>query len=138
MRIEGKYFKNKETGNFYAVVIDALGINTQGKTFKEALDMAKDAVEMMVENTEFEVNITPGEKRGKFYISSNNSNLLIGLILKAQRIIHGLSVKEIVEILGEQSETGYRRYERGEVSAGLEKLDSIFKAMSIEPCLKIS
>lgn len=138
MKIEGRVFKNKQTGKFYGVEIPALGIHTQGKSLKEAYVMAKDAIETAVDKADFNVEIFPISD-SIFHVAANNPKYLIASILKAQRLERGLTAKEIVTAMGERSETGYLRYERGESSPSFEKLEKILRAMDpeLEPVLKI-
>ena len=57
MKIEGRLEKCK---NYWAVSIPLLLIYTQGKSKKEALMMAKDAVECLVEEKNFKIDVCLG------------------------------------------------------------------------------
>lgn len=138
MRIEGKIFKNAETGNYYAVEVPALGIHTQGKSKKEAYEMAKDAIETVIDVEGFQVSIQP-QKDGSFAVSASDMKPLISKILKQKRSEWNLTAKEVADKMGEKSITGYLRYEQGKVLPTIEKLSDIMTAIdpSLEPILKI-
>jgi predicted RNase H-like HicB family nuclease len=45
------YYRNPEDDGWYAVsVLDFPGVNTQGRTLREARTMVKDAIQLMVES----------------------------------------------------------------------------------------
>ncbi|HRK06687.1 MAG TPA: type II toxin-antitoxin system HicB family antitoxin [Pseudobdellovibrionaceae bacterium] len=128
MRILGRVFKNADTGGFYAVEVPALGVHTQGRTLKEAFAMAKDAVEIAVDRQGFKVKIFPlGD--GEFAIEANNPGMLIATSIRRTRSLRGLSAKQVALRLGEKSETGILRYERGESVPSLAKFEEIMIAI---------
>ncbi len=131
MRIEGRIFKSGRTGRFWAVEIPLLGVHTQGRTKDEAFEMAKDAVELIVDRDGFEAQIAPKQAAGEFLVLSNNTKYMIATILRNLRLESGLTAKQVVQRMGEKSETGYLRYERGESMPSIEKLDQIL--MAIDP-----
>jgi hypothetical protein len=97
MRIVGKL---KQSGEFWLVSIPILDTGSQGSSRDDALDMAKDLVECFFEPEDgFEATVTPVNKT-TFSLSSNNTALLIGLILKRRRQQSGLSLADVAERLG--------------------------------------
>ena len=135
MRIEGSL---KKSQNYWAVSIPLLLIFTQGKTKKEAYAMAKEAVELLVEEKDFKVNIHPGESNF-FSISSNNDSKLMSFALKQQRLNHELSIRDVASRLGSTSPTAYSRYEKGHTKPSLDKFSELLRAidLSLEPILKV-
>ncbi len=139
MRLEGYLKKPEEGEKYWGVEIPSLGIFTQGKSKKDALFMAKDAIEFLVDARGFFVSVTPG-KNLEFYISASDLSPLISLLLKRKRLERGLTIMDVAERMGSQSPTAYARYEKGKVKPSLDKLDQILKAIDkdLEPILKIS
>jgi predicted RNase H-like HicB family nuclease len=74
-QVKGRYFNDDPSEPYYAVVIAELGIYTQGETPEECLEMAKDAVELMVESPGFIAEIVPLENQ-EFLVRSNSCQLL--------------------------------------------------------------
>ncbi len=70
MKIEGKLEK-KAGETIWGVDIPEIGIFTQGRTKKEACEMAKEAIELVVNLEGFEVVIEPAK---------NNNFLLLPII----------------------------------------------------------
>lgn len=128
MKIEGRIFKSKETGNYYAVIIPELGIFTQGETKKEAYEMAKDAVESLVNRPGFQATILPGPSE-TFVVYSKDIGFLVAAILKQKRIEKGLTTKDVANRMGEKSVNGYARYEQGASVPSIEKLEQIMSAI---------
>ncbi len=139
MKINGLLIRNDETGKYWAVEVPALGIHTQGKSKKAAMDMAKDAVETAVNTDGFSVEIellNPME----FAVVAKDPKPLIGAILKRKRILKGLTAHEVAIRMGEKSATGYLRYEQGKTAPSIEKFSHILASIdeTFEPILKIS
>ncbi len=100
--------------------------------------MAKDLVECFFEpEDEFEVTVTPVNKT-TFYLSSNNTAVLIGLILKRRRQRSGHSLAEVAARLGATSRNAYARYEQGLAVPSVEKLSELIQAVSLDTDLTIS
>jgi hypothetical protein len=131
MKIEGRVFKSVETGKFYGVEIPDLGIFTQGKTKAEAYEMAKDAVEAIVNRPGFSVTLLPVDGE-VFVVIPNSTKWMISAILKQKRIDRGLTTKEVAERMGEKSVNGYSRYEQGLSIPSIEKLHDIINAIDPE------
>jgi len=135
MRIEGDIFKNEETGRYWAVVIPALGIHTQGTSKKDALAMAKDAVETVVGDA----GVTVASTKDGFTVSCADQRMLFAAILKRQRALAGLSAATVARRIGQRSETGVLRYEQGRTKISFEKFSEIISAVNpaLDPILKI-
>jgi hypothetical protein len=82
MKLAGKYWKSK-TSKFWLVQIPLLDLTTQAKTQKDIPSMVKDAIESLIADNSFTVNVTIGD--ASICIEANNQKKLIALILKSQR-----------------------------------------------------
>lgn len=130
MRIEGKIVKS---GKWWAVEIPLLLIFTQGKSKKDALFMAKDAIECLFDENE-DIQVTVLEiGDNAFCISCSNDTVIMSLALKQQRVSHKLSIRDVAAKLGSKSPTSYSRYERGKIKPSLDKFSQLLRA--IDPAL---
>lgn len=125
--------KNRHWG----VEISILHIHTQGKTRKDALAMAKDAIESLLDNKEFHVRVHAGEAE-IFTVDSDNSTAFIAFMLKRQRQFRGLSVRDVAARLNSKSPNAYAQYEQGKVKPSMDKLVELMRAIDPEfqPVLK--
>ena len=93
MKLEIKLTKQD---NFWITEVPILDLMTQGKTKKEALEMIQDAVEELLNIKKLDINI---QNLGKeYYLSSQNYEALIPMILRRQRQKQGLTLKEVIII----------------------------------------
>jgi predicted RNase H-like HicB family nuclease len=138
MKIAGRLIRNAQTGKFWAVDIPSLGIHTQGKSKKEAYEMAKNAIETVIDQPRFQVEIQPMDD-DFFSITANDAKILVAAIIKRQRARKGLTAAQVAHNMGEKSVTGYLRYEQGKTLPSIEKLSDILIAIDpfLEPVLKI-
>ena len=138
MRFEGNLVKpDGKRNRFWGVEISILHIHTQGKNRKEALAMAKDAIESLLEKMEFRVQVHPGNA-DIFTIDSDNPTAFIAFMLKRQRQFRGLSVRDVASRLNSKSPNAYAQYERGKVKPSMDKLVELMRAIDpeFEPVLK--
>ena len=138
MKLEGFLKKPSSKEKFWGVEIPAIGVFTQGKNKKDAYLMAKDAIETVVDEKGFAVVIEPlGDL--SFSVSANEQRLLIGLLLRRQRAISGLTLMEVAKRLRSKSPNAYGRYEQGKVLPSLDKLAELLRAIDedLDPILKI-
>ncbi|MHC4885796.1 MAG: type II toxin-antitoxin system HicB family antitoxin [Planctomycetota bacterium] len=137
MKIEGRLTK---TGKWWAVQVPLLLIHTQGKTKKEALLMAKDAVECLVDApNDFEAIVTDCGFN-TFCVSANNDTLLMSLALRQQRASHNMTVRQVATRMGSKSPNSYSRYERGKTKPSLDKFSQLLQAIDprLDPVITIS
>ena len=140
MRFEGTLIKpDGKKNRFWGVEIPILHIHTQGKTRKDALSMAKDAIESLLEKKEFRVCVHSGEA-DTFTVDSDNPTAFIAFMLKRQRQFRGLSVREVAARLDSKSPNAYAQYEQGKVKPSMDKLVELMQAIDpdFEPVLKAS
>lgn len=136
MKVEGKLIKS---GGWWAAEVPFLLVFTQGRTKKEAQAMVKDAIELMVDQEGFAVDISGGNDKDAIYVTSNNDRVLMAYALKQQRAEHGLTVREVAANLGSNSPNSYGRYESAKVGLTLDKFSQLLRAIDpgLEPVLKI-
>lgn len=126
MRLFGNVY---EDGKFWLVEVPLLDAMTQGRTKREALEMAKDLVESLANRPGFTAVVHPGAE-GYFEVGSTDVRGMIGLVLRRQRERSGLSLAQAAQRLGVKSRNAYARYERGTSVPTVEKLGQLIKAVS--------
>lgn len=126
MRFEGRIWKD---GKYWLVEIPVLDAMTQGRTKKEAFEMAADLVETLVDVKGFTVRVYP-LPQDRFELASDNSRLMVALMLKRQRQRHGLSLAQVARKLKASSRNSYARYEQGRSMPTVEKLAELLSAVS--------
>lgn len=126
MRFEGKVFRD---GRFWLAEIPILDAMTQGRTRREALSMAADWLETMIDVDGFKATIHP---RGpaEFELSGTHAAAMVALLLRRRRAASGASLRDVATRLGASSRNAYARYERGDAVPTLDKLDALLKAAS--------
>jgi predicted RNase H-like HicB family nuclease len=126
MRFEGRLVRD---GRFWLAEIPLLDGMTQGRSRKEALAMAADWLETMIDRKGFRAEVHP-RGANEFEISGSDAAAMTALLLKRRRQASGASLRQIAERLGASSRNAYARYERGEAVPSMEKLDALLKAAS--------
>jgi predicted transcriptional regulator len=126
MRFSGRI---KKDGKFWLVEIPAFDAVTQGRTKREAFEMAEDLIETMAGVRGFRATVYPtgGET---FEIGANRVGVLLALLLRRQRERQGLTLAEVAERLGQRSRNAYARYEQGRAMPTVEKLEQLLKAIA--------
>jgi hypothetical protein len=125
IRFEGRLWKD---GDFWLVEVPLLDIMTQGRSQNEALKMIKDAVESLVNQPRFGIEVHRTGTRA-FDIGSHDSAPLIALMLRRQREARGISLSEMATRLGQSSKNAYARYEQGKAAPTLAKLVELLEAV---------
>lgn len=128
VKFEGRVFKS---GKIWSVEVPTLDVVTQGKSKKNAYFMIKDAVELLVDHTGFEVEVTPlsGDKFLLRAGRSEDDKYLVALLLKQQRAKYGLSLSQVAEKLG-ITKHAYAQYEQARSLPSLTKIEEFVYAMS--------
>ena len=116
-------------GRYWVIHVPDLEITTQGRSKQNAYEMIKEAIELHVDVRRFSVTIEPISKY-EFVVSANDTALMIGLMLRRQRQINGLSISDITKRLNKKTNTYYHQYEKGKSTAGIEKLSEFIEAMN--------
>lgn len=126
MRIGGTLSKQ---GEFWAVEIPMLVIFTQGTSWADALDMAKDAVETVVNMPGF-VATVQSDGGNTFTVGSSDPGALVGACLKQLRSSMGISIRDAAKALGSSSPTAYSVYETGQTMPSLQKFAELVLAIA--------
>lgn len=126
MRFEGRVFRD---GRFWLAEIPLLDAMTQGHTRKEALAMAADWLETMINRDGFRAEVHP-RGSNQFEVSGNDAGAMTALLLRRRREASGASLREVASKLGATSRNAYARYERGDAVPTIDKLDELLKATS--------
>ncbi len=107
-------------------------VMTQGKSRTEAAMMLGDAIESLVNRADFKVTVRDAGPAGAVTIEANEPALLAALVLKRQRVAHGLSLSEAAHKIGQASKTTYARYETGQVVPALDKFIALLAVIAPE------
>ena len=130
MIFEGKVVAPARGERYWEVKIPQLGVFTQGTSERDAYAMAADAVETLVDEKNFRVNVVP-TRGGRFLVRAKDSRPLIARWLQRLRVGSGLSLREAAARLGSSSSEAWARYESGRASPTMDKLSELVQA--VEP-----
>ena len=126
MRFEGRV---KKDGRFWLAEIPAFDALTQGRTKREALEMAGDLLETMADTPGFKVTVYAG-RRDIFEVGANRVRIFLALLLRRQRESQGLTLAEAAKRLEPRSRNAYARYEQGKAMRTVEKLEALLHAIA--------
>lgn len=128
MLLNGLLIKNEDTGKFWAVEIPALDIHTQGRTKKEAYEMAADAVSVIIDDSSVDVSIV--RKEGVFFkVECSDMRKVFPVLLRRLREKNGFSLADMQKKLGQKSKNGYARYEQGRAIPNPEQLSTVMELL---------
>lgn len=133
MRFSGRVYKD---GSHWLAEVPVFEAMTQARSRQEALRMIEDWFETMVDRSEFSARVHP-KIESEFEIDGSDLGCMISLLLRRQRSRSGLSLAEVSTRLGAKSRNAYARYERGDSSPTIEKLDELLRAVSADHDLLI-
>jgi len=126
MRVYGTI---KHSGRWWEIEIPSLGIFTQGKTHPDALHMAADAIESLVNKRGFQADVVP-LARHAFTVGAKDAGTWLPFVLRRMRSVAGLSLAEVQKRLGAKSRNAYARYERGVSEPTLSKLEELLRVVA--------
>jgi hypothetical protein len=115
-------------GRWWAIEVADLGAFSQGKTKREAYAMICDAIEAMIGQPGFSVDVHRGTG-GYFEIGSSDDATLVAFFLKQQRGLSGKTLEQVVRNLGQTSVNAYARYEQGASVPTIDKLTELLRAL---------
>ncbi len=131
--LEGKVWKDPNSSS-WLIEISFLGVMTQGRTRKEALEMIKDAVMELLKDSyedvldkKFQLTVTLYED-GVIGLGASDEKLLFALGLKRQRLRSGLTIRDVSRRLKSKSPNAYARYERAQAKPSFEKYAELLHA----------
>lgn len=125
MRFSGKIYKD---GKFWLAEISILDLMTQGRTKREAYEMAVDMLESLVNKEDFTVAVYKKSK-DTFEVGFSDPKEMISLLLRRKRELNGLSLSQVAKRLGASSRNSYARYEQGRSIPTIEKLNELLHAV---------
>ena len=132
MRLEGRLTRD---GRWWIAEIPLLDAMTQGRTRKEAHEMAADLVETLVDREGFEARVHAG-RGDSFELSTSDVPGLVALLIRRARARSGRTLHEVAELLGSTSPNAYGRYEQGRASPTIGKLVELLQAVDCELVLR--
>ncbi|MBA3954576.1 helix-turn-helix transcriptional regulator [Candidatus Dependentiae bacterium] len=132
MRVAGKVCKSRKD-QFWLCTIPILDLMVQAETKEEIPEMVKDAIELLVDDVNFNAHVTLSGNI--VFISSEESKKLVALMLKRQRQKHGLTLEQVAALLNTKSINDYAQYEQGKHVPSLDNLTRFLEAInpSIQP-----
>lgn len=125
MQVEARISKD---GRWYLVEIPLLDGMTQGRTKKEAMAMAVDWLESMIDKPGFQAE-TRAIGSDRLVLSSNDPAAVVALALRRRREAAGLSLAEAAARVGATSKNTYARYERGTSVPSIVKFANLLRAL---------
>jgi predicted RNase H-like HicB family nuclease len=133
--VTGRLIEPKKGEKLWAVEIPVLGVHTQGKNRKNALAMAKDAVETVIENVKVEIQDN-GESFNAILPANKET---FAFLLRRLRIAKQLTMEKVAHNMKATSVNAYARYETGDVMPGVDKFTELIHAIDPkkEPILNI-
>lgn len=135
MRLQAKVWKD---GSQWLAEIPLLDAMTQGRSRKEAIAMAADLVESLIDRPHISATVQAPATGGLFELSVSDDSALVGLILRRKRATSGLTLAQVAERLGSSSANSYARYEQGRAQPSLRKLDELLQAVAPERSLVLA
>lgn len=126
MRFAGRVFR---VGRYWAVEVPILDVVSQGRTRKDALEMIADAVESLINRSDFKLDVYPGAGE-HFEVGSEDQATLTAFLLRRARQRAGLSLAQVAQRLGAASINAYARYEQGRSAPTVQKLSQLFAAVT--------
>ena len=140
MKVEGKLVAPQKGKRVWGVEIDSLGIFTQGKSEKDALKMAKEAIELLAEDAGLQFIAVIEKSKDGFFSVGSNSHEFVAFILKRMRQSQNLTIMDIAARLSSKSPNSYARYEQGKSCPSIEKLEELLKALnpSVDLVIKVA
>ncbi len=131
MKLAGKIWKSRKS-NVWLGEFPLLDLATQADTKEEIPAMIKDAIEALVNDKHFSVDISL--HKNALYLEAPDQKKLIALILKRQRRRKKLTLEEVAAHLHTKSINEYAQYEQGKHQPSFEKFEKLLQA--IDPNLR--
>jgi len=138
VKLEGRIWKS-DTSRFWLAEVRDLDITNQGKSRKDAAAMLADAIDALVDERIFRVEVV-AEKDDRCSVKANDDAMLLALMLRRLRAREGLTVRQVSERLKSLSPNAYAQYETGRVAPSLNTLAKLLAALNpdFEPVLRVA
>lgn len=131
MKLAGKVWKSRKSAMWLGE-IPLLDLATQAERKEEVPWMIKDAIEALVDDKHFCVEVSL--HKNALYLEANDQKKLIALILKRQRRRKKLTLDDVAAHLNTKSINEYAQYEQGKHQPSFEKFEKLLQA--IDPDLR--
>ena len=126
MRLIGSYYKN---GKYWISELPFIQLMDQGYSKKECLQMMKDAILELIDDSEFHCEVTD-LGHGKFSVGTSDVKKLAAFVVRRLREAQGLTIREVATMLNMKSHTEYARHESGKVGMNIETFNRYVEALS--------
>lgn len=128
MKVLGKYWK--EDNEFWLAEIPALDIMTQAETKEEIPLMVKDAIELLADDPE--LNIDVKISGDSLVVEASDLKRFIPFLLRQMRLRSNLTLEKVALSLNSKSINDYVQYEQGKSLPGIEKFEQFLKVFNPE------
>ena len=91
--------------------------------------MIEDLLETMADQPDFKATVFPLDG-DEFEIGANDIGALVALLLRRQREKRGITLAEAAERLHQKSRNAYARYEQGQATPTIDKLEELLAAIA--------
>ena len=121
MVLEGRILKD---GRFWLAEIPVLDAMTQGLTKGELQKMIIDLIRTMMDKPQAKVTVRLTGKT-EFEVTVSPSGAILPVVLRRQRVKHGLTIREVAENLGYTNHNNYSTYESGKTEPSVAKFEEL-------------
>lgn len=128
MWIEGNLTRD---GKYWLAEFPGFAAFTQGRTKKEALEMARDMLEGLAEAEGFDMDISVvAAGSNMLRAGADDVKSFTAFILRRWRQAHNITLRQAAEQLGATSLTAYARYEQGHSEPSVSMLEKLIQSIS--------
>ncbi|MBI5815218.1 MAG: helix-turn-helix transcriptional regulator [Nitrospinae bacterium] len=119
-------------GKLWAVAVPCLEDYTQGRTKKEAYEMAKDMLEQLAKSEGFEgLTVAVRPLTGDTFLAgSKDTKRFTAFVLRRWRKAHNLTLAQAARRLGISSQNAYARYEKGLNEPTLSQMERLVSSIA--------
>ncbi len=122
MIIRGTMWKSSESQG-WLVEVPLLDVMTQAESKEEVPEMVKDAIESLVYEPDFYVDVVYQDSI--LFIKPSIPKKLVAFLLKQQRLRRRLTLEEVTSNLNAKSINEYAQYEQGKHMPSFENLEQL-------------
>jgi predicted RNase H-like HicB family nuclease len=119
MLLSGKIWKD---GSYWLAEVATLDVISQGYTKHEALLMAADAVEALVDEREFKAkSLLDRSDSNQFFIETSDPKAIAALAIQRTRERHSMTIRDLASSMGSKNPNSVAPYERCKKIPSIEK-----------------